>query len=507
MKPHLGPRESISRKLCLIVLISSLGALSQTLPTPAPKTPPQLHCDSTPDHVVVGGTVTITVIPERDDLYYAFGASAGTLVVKRDSAVLNTSGLSEKDFPITVFCSAVGSDGQTVNAAVNISLPPVPAKMVVKPIERSQPPVVPGYTRSAALAPTLSWTTGTQTQTIAGGTAVISAIHSSSYCDAEMRQFGISANASDTSTTKLTGPTTNLDNNEVKFNATRAILGHTDEDEVREDEAKRKSDASTHWVPERYARGYLGLDAGFFGNTSLGVGLEQTYTAELQFFLSKCRDKEDPSSDRGGMGGTTENRTDQGKDSSMPKPRFFTSVGIGAGFMNQRLYATENKLNAAILPLSAQFSYLQGNAPGVPPKLIWYALISYVPVLTDLHAYQVGATGGLVIPTRFPWMTVNLTETDLYLNNAPRAYKRNYQNGSIALTFTFPAPPAKVPNPALPESAKGSCYGGDKLARLYCYDDVTVDACAPPNLFRAQQHCASSATGVAIPADIQTNAH
>ena len=58
--------------------------------------------------------------------------------------------------------------------------------------------------------------------------------------------------------------------------------------------------------------------------------------------------------------------------------------------MNQRLYATQNKLNAAVLPLSAQLSYLiRGEATGIPPKLILFGTAGYLPVLTQA-AYAVG---------------------------------------------------------------------------------------------------------------------
>jgi hypothetical protein len=172
-------------------------------------------------------------------------------------------------------------------------------------------------------------------------------------------------------------------------------------------------------------------------------------------------------------------------------PKVFASVGIGAGFMDQRLYATADTLRAAVLPVSAQVSFVEGQKTGIPPKFIVYMLAGYMPVLSDLHAYQVSATAGLQIPTRIPWLTVNLTETDLYMNNAPSGFKRNYQNGSLALTFSFPAPPPKQSNPLLPASVAGACYGGDKLARLYCYDKVTADACTPPNIFRVKEVCAS----------------
>jgi hypothetical protein len=141
---------------------------------------------------------------------------------------------------------------------------------------------------------------------------------------------------------------------------------------------------------------------------------------------------------------------------------------------------------------------LSGESPGKPPKLIWYGLIGYLPVLNDMHAYQLSAIASLQIPTKYPWLNVTFTESDLYMNNAPSGFKRNSQNGSVALIFTFPANPSKVANPAVPASDKGACYGGDKLARLYCYDDVTMDACAPPSMFRRRQRCSASGATPAL---------
>jgi hypothetical protein len=109
-----------------------------------------------------------------------------------------------------------------------------------------------------------------------------------------------------------------------------------------------------------------------------------------------------------------------------------------------------------------------------------------------MHAYQVSAIAGLQIPTRYPWLTFNLSDSDLYMNNAPAGFKQNYQNGTVSAVFTFPANPPKISNPAIPPKDKGACYGGDKLARLYCFDEVTIDACMAPNIFRREQKCSSS---------------
>jgi hypothetical protein len=415
-----------------------------------PKNPVEL-CTASTYTIPLGGTVTIAFEQDAKGPYFAFGASQGTLVVNGSKAFLNTADVPAEKYPILVFCSAVNAQGQTVSSTVSINTPPQPQPMVTKAVAAGPPPETKGFQVSGAIAPTLSWTTGTQTQTISGGSALVSAVHSSYYCDVHLQQFGLAANSSDTSTTKASSSTTTyLDNNDVKANATTAV----------------GRNGST--------RAYLGAEADYFGNNSFGLGLQQAYTAQFQFYLRKCS---------------------SGPPSAPPftdSRRLFASVGIGAGYINQRLYATQGKLSAGILPLSAKVSYLGGKRTGLAPKFIFYGLLGYMPVFTDARVYQLSAIGGVQIPTGISWMTLNLSDSDLYMNNAPSAFKRNYQNGTVALTFTFPPPPAKKANPSVAASENGACYGGDKLSRLYCFDSVTADACAPPNIFRVRQHCSSS---------------
>ena len=231
------------------------------------------------------------------------------------------------------------------------------------------------------------------------------------------------------------------------------------------DGRKRPNDGSLPWTPH-----FLAADADFFENTSLGIGLQQTFAAQYQYDI-----------------GCKLNRSNADADK-----RFFASLGIGFGYMNQRLYKTVARVNGAILPLSAQLSYLIGGdkpKPGDkrgPPKLIWSTSLGYVPVLNHSDAYQLSGIMSVQLPTQIRWLTINLTDTDLYANNAPVGHKRNYNNVTISLVFSFP------PKPKTPPKGTGACYGGDKLQRIYCYEGVTVDACTGANIFREDQHCSSA---------------
>lgn len=426
---------------CLAIpYVYSYGQANPTQ-TPLPFT---IACSTTRIDGAITIRATLTPTPNESAMkriIFGFGSPDAKLIVQGDSATLYTASITKTSGSINVGCSAT-LDGQTAQGSIPIDVvPAIPSTLIVK-----------GFDIGGTLAPTLSWTTGTQTQTIAGGSALISAVRSTAYCDNHALQFGLAANASDTSTTKTTGPTINLDNNDVRADVTSGI-----------------------WAFDA-AHSHFGGNVDFFGNNSLGLGLQQTYTAEYQYHFDDCG--------KGAPSAISQNDR-----------RWFAALGIGAGFMSQRLYATQNKLNTAVLPISAQFSYLSKNGKGIPPKLLWFGSLEYLPVLNVPRAYQLSAIAALQIPTQYRWLTVTLTESDLYMNNAPSGFKRNYQNGSVALAFTFPKPPKKIENPALPPSDTGACYSPDKLSRLYCYDEVTADACAPPNLFRRKQVC-SSASGV-----------
>ena len=335
-----------------------------------------------------------------------------------------------------------------------------------------------GYETAVTIQPSFSWTTGTQNQTVYGGSALLSSAKSESFCDPEMRQFGVAASASDTKTAKSKvgggGTPTYIYSNDVRLFALRGFDGDSPKEGLNS--PKKKPDDSP-WTSH-----FVAIDGDFFENNSLGIGLQTTVAAQYQYDL-----------------GCKLNRA----DADAPK-RFFASFGVGAGYMNQRLYKTVQRVNGAVLPLSAQFSYLIGGdkekteekisggdklksvEKRAPPKLIWSASLGYVPVLNQTDAYQVSGIMSIQIPTQIRWLTINLSDSDLYANNAPVGHKRNYNNGSIALVFSFP------PKPKTPPKDTGACYGGDKLQRIYCYEGVTSDSCTGTNIFREDQRCSSA---------------
>jgi hypothetical protein len=227
-------------------------------------------------------------------------------------------------------------------------------------------------------------------------------------------------------------------------------------------------------------KSYVGINVDYFGNNSLGIGLEQRYTLDYSRYIRGC-----------GSG------------------RLFSSIGIGAGYMNQRLYSTRDKADSGVIPMSAQISYLipgslkecpveTGQSTKVPcrnpPKLIVRAQAGYLASFTDPHAYQAYANGSLQIPTPFNSVAVTLADTDMYINNSPDGHKRNYQNGSASLVFSW----VRDGKNAKPTDL-GACYGSDPTKHLYCYDQAVRSDCAAPSVFTKNAQCSSPS----IPATIQ----
>lgn len=297
---------------------------------------------------------------------------------------------------------------------------------------------------SFVLSPSLSWINTTQNQTQFGGTTMVSSVRSRGFCDQRTRQFGVVGNASDSSTSNAGAAATVLADNDVRADALMGL-------------------GFGGGASPKLTQNYLSADADFFTNNGIGIGLQQEVAVNYQRYLRPCL--------------------------SVLKPqRLFSSVSAGIGYINERLYATTSRVGSTVVPLSAQMSYIVTNI-GQAPKLIISAQAGYTPLLNDMHGYQAYINGSVQIPTRFPFLTVSLNESDLYMNNAPTGYKRNYESGSIQLTLSFGG--STNTNGRTP----GACYTADTLSHLYCYDQVASSECSPPSVFRPGGKCSASAIG------------
>lgn len=297
---------------------------------------------------------------------------------------------------------------------------------------------------SFVISPSITWITGTQDQTQWAGSTMLSTVRSSTFCSADTRQFGVIGNASDSRTESSGSSPTLIVSNDLRADFLTGIFGRS---------AKAGG--------LKLTRNFFSTEADVFINNGLGIGLQQEYVANYQRYLRPCV-------------------------SVTEKERLFGSITAGIGGVIERLYSTSSTIKSAVLPVSAQGSYIVSNKSN-QPKVLLSAEVGYMPLLNDLHAYQVYGNASLQVPTKLSFLSISFNEMDLYMNNAPTGHKRNYQSGSFQLIFAWGG---SVSTPATEE---GACYTADTLNHLYCYDHIANSECAPPSVFRPLAQCAASA--------------
>lgn len=309
------------------------------------------------------------------------------------------------------------------------------------------------WDQSYAVSPSLSWIATTQNQTNYGGSALASVVGSREYCDGKTQQIGILGTASNSDTSTPGSASTLIASDDVHADYMRGI--------------GRNSDAGhgNIGVTQNYLSGF----ADVFVNNSLGIGLQQQYAGNYERYLRGCRSVE-----------PKKNQATQ----------FFPSVTVGLGFMDQRLYKTTAHMESVIVPVAAQFTLIK-RKPNKPP--LWFASVQagYTPTPNDMHAYQASANGTFTVLTPFKNLTLSVGELDVYMNNAPTGFKRNYQSGNVQLNFAWSHTSNPNINPSSPEFP-GACYTADTLNHLYCYDQVQQSECSAPSVFRLGARCSEA---------------
>lgn len=315
------------------------------------------------------------------------------------------------------------------------------------------------WVQSYSIAPLVSWITTTQNQTNLGGSVLTSWVDTRGYCDKKTSQIGIVGAASDSNTSSPGSPSTLVVSNDVRADwlGLGSLL------------SKDKDDPETgHYGT---TQNYFSAYADAFINNSLGIGLQQEYVFSYERYLRKCS--------------SVESVTPALKEET-PR-RFFPSVTVGLGYVDQRLYKTTARMNSAAVPISAQLTYIYRNS-GHPPNTFISVQTGYTPMPNDMHAYQAFVNGTWSVPS--PWKNITLTvgELDVYMNNAPTGFKRNYQSGSAQLSFAW-SYSTKNRLKTSSQNFPGACYTADTLNHLYCYDQVAASECSPPSIFRPDARC------------------
>jgi hypothetical protein len=341
------------------------------------------------------------------------------------------------------------------------------------------------------ISPTLSVSTGTKSQQMYSGDTILSHVWSRAYCDVKTQQFGVVGGASDSITSSNVAPTTpavDVITNDFGASYQRGIL-HRDEAPLLSTGGVKTKDDQGRNV--RLTRIFLSASADYYMNNSLGLGLQQSYTVGFERYLTACPDAVP-------LGKDGKPLRDAKGHIILPKPRsWFLAFGVSGGFINERLYDTTPRVQSAILPVSIQGSRIwqgkevtdaNGNTYRNPPKMIFSAQVSYTPLFSDLHSYQLYETTAFTIPTG--WANVNLafTQTDYYLNNAPASFKRNYAIEGVVLTWTLPMP--KPPVNTVED--RGACYTVDKSSHVFCYDSIQANGCIAPSVFRKGAMCGAN---------------
>jgi hypothetical protein len=309
------------------------------------------------------------------------------------------------------------------------------------------------WQKSFAIAPSFSWVESTQNQTNPGGTTLFSDVRSRSFCDKKTMQFGVVGSASDSTTSSPGSASTLIASNDVRADFMSGILGEPD---------PKPGDTSGH---KPTTNNYVSVYADMFMNNSLGVGLQQEYVVNYQRYLMKeCISTE-------------------------KARRFYSSATAGIGFINQRLYKTAARLNSIAIPISAQLTYVitNRNIPPDqqkwPPPMLLSAQAGYTAMPNASYAYQAFVNASLTVPTPYKNVTLSLNDLDVYMNNSPTGFKRNYQSGSVQVAFSWGGS-AKASG-----SYPGACYTADTLNHLYCYDGVAASECSSPGVFRPKARC------------------
>lgn len=160
----------------------------------------------------------------------------------------------------------------------------------------------------------------------------------------------------------------------------------------------------------------------FFGNSSIGVGLQQGYGGGLSTLLysTDC------------PGGS-------------PNYRLTVTGDVGLRYIWQRLYAPGIKANfAGVRPsLGISYSNLANGSSGVKTERFSTNLSLWVmPMVNEIQATQAGGAFQFTVPLN-KRLSIALVQEDDFVNNAPKLRRKNYLKTGATVTYTFPPPPAK----------------------------------------------------------------
>jgi hypothetical protein len=162
--------------------------------------------------------------------------------------------------------------------------------------------------------------------------------------------------------------------------------------------------------------------ADLYGNSSLGIGLQQSY----------------------GLGITHSLYSNGCKGSTAIQPKGYRlSVNGDASirYIHQRLYAPDGSNDLAGLRLAEDLLYALYGRDGSGKSKELFSITQSLwatPMLNDGRAVQAGGSFGILVPLNKS-LSIGITEEDEFFNNAPKAKRKNYLKNALTVTYTFPA--------------------------------------------------------------------
>lgn len=158
--------------------------------------------------------------------------------------------------------------------------------------------------------------------------------------------------------------------------------------------------------------------ADFFGNSSLGIGLQQSYGGGVRrnLFSTFCP----------AVAGRNY--------------RLSVDASLGARYLRQRLYAPGGKLNLGGIRPALDFLYTRLSKASDGTTKDSYELrwsLWAMPMVNNDKAIQAGGSFQFSLPIG-PLLSLQIREEDDFINNAPKLKRKNYLKNTAAIAFTFP---------------------------------------------------------------------
>lgn len=158
--------------------------------------------------------------------------------------------------------------------------------------------------------------------------------------------------------------------------------------------------------------------ADFFGNSSLGIGLQQSYGGGVRrnLFSTFCP----------AVAGRNY--------------RLSIDASLGARYLHQRLYAPGGKVDLGGIRPALDFLYTRlGRASDGTTKDLYELRWSLwaMPMVNNDNAIQAGGAFQFSLPIG-PLFSLQIREEDDFINNAPKLKRKNYLKNPAAIAFTFP---------------------------------------------------------------------